>query len=499
MTGTKNVCLAVTAIVVVLCGATSVGADGPDSDGGTTVAHGAAVGSVGDSNGRSGPWVTVTPNPVGVSRPAGVFVNGHFLVIGGEASGGLRDGFVQEYDPVADSWDNTNATMPVGFSNHCAAVVGSDVYVPGGYDGTYRTELQVYHQDLDSWDTITTDPVPYGPSGAACAEVGGKVYVFGGNTTGGYVDSAYVYDPAAAPGSRWTALTSAPVVAGYGDAVGALGGIFYSGLYSSSGELADVHRYDPVTDSWTTYPSLGTARAGARLWVHEGNLAVGGGGWSSYLNSVEQYDLSAGPSGTWVTGNPINTGRRTFAAAQDEVNGFLYAGAGWAGIYLANAERSSYVPDNPNLFPVNSDTWSVSGYPYWWNVGDTVYGIRNPSVGAVIHADVALKLSYNILNDGWGGFVDLDFEINGVPVGSFHVTEEHGLGYLFGSFDFAAVAPPFELRYTETNTVVSNAGSISLDDVGKSWVTFSTGSISSFLFYDGFESADTTRWTSTTP
>jgi hypothetical protein len=78
------------------------------------------------------------------------------------------------------------------------------------------------------------------------------------------------------------------------------------------------------------------------MWVYEGNLAVGGGGWSSYLTSVEEYDLSAGVGGTWVDGNALNTGRRTFAAAQDEASGYIYAGAGYAGAFLSATELSSF-------------------------------------------------------------------------------------------------------------------------------------------------------------
>ena len=73
--------------------------------------------------------------------------------------------------------------------------------------------------------------------------------------------------------------------------------IYYSGLYAN-GDLDVVLRYDVIGDSWTTMPSLTTARGGARMWVYEGLLAVGGGGWSSYLNTVEEYDLSTGTGGT---------------------------------------------------------------------------------------------------------------------------------------------------------------------------------------------------------
>jgi hypothetical protein len=90
------------------------------------------------------------------------------------------------------------------------------------------------------------------------------------------------------------------------------------------------------------------------------------------------------------------------------------------------AGDETYVPEvfngNPDrtesvAFPTSLDTWSVSSYPYWWHVGDTVYGVHTVTYSSVCHADVALKIDVNVLNSG-GGHVDLDFKINNTTVGS---------------------------------------------------------------------------------
>ena len=295
-------------------------------------------------------------------------VSGKFYVIGGESTGGVRSGYVQEYDPVTEMWDNTNATMPTPASNICAAVYGTDIYIPGGYDGTYLTDLQVYHTTTDTWDTIATDPLPYGPSGVACASYGGKIFVFGGNDAGVYQDAAYVYDPVAPAGGRWSAIASLPVAGGYGAAVPAMNGIFYGGFIDAGvADRAEIYWYDPTVDSWTTYPNMTTPRGGARLWTYEGKLAVGGGGWGTYLSSVEEYDLSAGVGGVWVAGNPLNVGRRTYAAAQDDLNSTLYAGAGWAGAFLTDVEHSEFMPDG------RANVLVSKGIPYQ-GIFENIYG-----------------------------------------------------------------------------------------------------------------------------
>jgi non-specific serine/threonine protein kinase len=339
----------VVVLMSTLLGAGPVTAAGPDADDGTAVGVPPAVGTQGVTVTRNNPWVALPACPHGVSRPAGAVVGDRFYVVGGEP----RDGYVQEYDPVANTWDDTNALMPTPASNICAALIGTDIYIPAGYTGSYIDTLQIYHTTTDTWEVVATDPVPTALSGPACAAFGGKIYVFGGSASGTYSDATYIYDPAAAAGSRWTTGAAAPVTGAYGDAILAGGFLFYAGMRNATVDLADVHRYDPVANSWTTMPSLTTARGAARMWTYEGKLAVGGGGWSTYLTSVEEYDLSTGTGGTWAAGNALVAGSRTFAAAQDDVSGVLYAGAGWDGTFMTAAESSDYV------VPVELTSFSV--------------------------------------------------------------------------------------------------------------------------------------------
>ena len=59
--------------------------------------------------------------------------------------------------------------------------------------------------------------------------------------------------------------------------------------------------------------------------------------------SLRRLAASTGTGGSWTAGNGLVTGSRTFAAAQDDVTGVLYKGAGWAGLYQTDAESSAYV------------------------------------------------------------------------------------------------------------------------------------------------------------
>jgi len=138
--------------------------------------------------------------------------------------------------------------------------------------------------------------------------------------------------------------------------------------------------------------------------------------------------------------------------------------------YSAPADRTDIVP-----FPTAADTWEVESYPYWWHVGDTVYGDHDVPLESVDHADVTLKMSYSSLNSG--GHVDLNLMIDGTVVGSVVITEADGTGFVYASFDFDPIVPPFELRWYETNLVDPGAGSIQLDEVGECMIDFSGGAV----------------------
>lgn len=321
---------------------------GPDvsrstaEDGGSTLLAGPLAGITGPVTPEGYAWMVLAAPPTAVSRPAGaVDAAGNFYIIGGEP----QTGQVQRYDPATGTWDNSLAIMPVPASNVCAVVLGDDIYIPGGWTGSVAlTELQVYHIGSNTWEIITSDPLPGARTGPACAVYNGQLYVFGGGDGTTYYDMAWVYDPAAPAGSRWTTLAPAPYPGGYGSALAVGDHIFYAGMRDAAmTDLPYVYAYEPAADTWLTYPNLTTARGGAGMWAIGDRLLVGGGGWGSYLTSVEQYDTTQGTGGTWMPFEAsLVQGRRTFAYATDPEHRRLFAGNGWAGAYLAEAEQLDF-------------------------------------------------------------------------------------------------------------------------------------------------------------
>ena len=118
-------------------------------------------------------------------------------------------------------------------------------------------------------------------------------------------------------------------------------------------------------------------------------------------------------------------------------------------------------------FPVSSDNFSVLYFPYWWNVGDTGWGLRVLGEPTVTSAMLVIYLDLNVL--GLGCDTDeFDFLLNGIVVGHFSLSAADGLGPIIrniGPFPPVAAMPGnmYELRYRVTETVISGCGSVAFN------------------------------------
>src|SRR4029453_9297295 len=138
------------------------------------------------------PWKKAAPFPEQDEELYGVAVNGKMYVFGGCGDGKAR-GATYEYDPGTDKWTKKRP-MPRSAHHAALAAANGKIYVSGGFVAPEKTTLPVgaawepiddvweYDPAADSWKTLP--PLP-GKRGAAVAvEVGGKIYLIGGPTTG---------------------------------------------------------------------------------------------------------------------------------------------------------------------------------------------------------------------------------------------------------------------------------------------------------------------------
>ena len=153
-----------------------------------------------------GAWATRTPYTNTISRGWGAFYppDGKFYIMGGRPDDVAGDDFIQVhiYDPVADTWSESNATFTDNQNNNMVGGVldfgGQQLIVTVGGSAaggtTASSNVQTYDPVADSLQLLSNDPWPGNtdgailPGGAVVYE--NKLFVFGGaplHSSGGAV------------------------------------------------------------------------------------------------------------------------------------------------------------------------------------------------------------------------------------------------------------------------------------------------------------------------
>ncbi len=167
----------------------------------------------------------------------------------------------------------------------------------------------------------------------------GKGYLVAGESTSGYTDSMYEYDPAA---DAWTALPDFPGAArGYtiGDQ---WNGQAWMGFgLSNSGYLNDLWMYDPATGEWTEKASCPcTARTHPAFIAEDGKVFVGlGGGPNGDMDDWWEYDMA---TDSWSQ-KPDFPASERHHPYQFGIDGMIYVGFGHNGPNIYN-EMYRYNP-----------------------------------------------------------------------------------------------------------------------------------------------------------
>jgi len=159
---------------------------------------------------------------------------GKVYFLGGRLSDGSTNGTIWSYDPATRAYANTGVTMAIPVSNYDICLVRDmwnpptdsyGLYVIGGRQGStgYSTDtVHVYYPMSNTVRKLTTDQYPgrvntYIPAALGAVVAGNKIYVQGGFNSQDYAPSnlAYVFDPLASAGARWTQLPNLNSARGY--------------------------------------------------------------------------------------------------------------------------------------------------------------------------------------------------------------------------------------------------------------------------------------------
>jgi hypothetical protein len=260
----------------------------PGSDGGE--ADGPGAGFV---------WTVAAPDPIARFEANGAVVDGELWVLGGFTSADLQVTVsVDVYDPAGDAW-RAGPDLP-GAETHIAVVtLASDVIVAGGFTGAFTaarppTTDAVWRWSAGAGTWSPGPPLPAPGAAFAWALLGTELHVAGGLAADGSSDSDAheAWDLAGA--ATWT--TAAPLPDGRNHGGGAAtGGLFYAlagrhGWDETSGDVADVDAFDPVSGAWSSRAPIPTARSeigGATSTTADGRIVVVGGSIAGAVPSAD--------------------------------------------------------------------------------------------------------------------------------------------------------------------------------------------------------------------
>jgi hypothetical protein len=205
---------------------------------------------------------------------------------------------------------------------------------------TATSETRLYDPVADSMVVQAADPWPGNANGTTlpggAAVVDNKLYALGGFDINVAMTTAiYEYDPAQPAGNRWTTKTAVlPAPLGYiptaaaGDFIYTLGGTTF--VAAAIGETTLSNKYDPALDSITPIAAMPRATGETRAVLQtDGKIWVLGGGRVT-PNPSTQVDIYDPALDSWSTGPSLPTARRNFPADSVPGNSRIFTTGGYA-------------------------------------------------------------------------------------------------------------------------------------------------------------------------
>ncbi|MEL6428860.1 MAG: kelch repeat-containing protein [Planctomycetota bacterium] len=354
---------------------------------------------------------------------------------------------------VAQTWSNTHPVAPGWTIRYAAAVAEqggeNQIFQFGGIDGLSSSDDVWRYHRTDGWFVMNDMPAGRHDSAAAKIELGSQDYIHligGGVGATSTTTTNWRYDPAT---DTWDTAGPAPMpVAKRGmEAVTAPNGrIYVFGGYNASGSVTydSMHVYDPVTNSWSSGPTMPRPRRNfAAIKDCDGYIFLYGGNSTSSLPepAVDCFNTN---TGAWEATNPHNgdplapmlTPRSDIAGALGR-NGRHYLTGGNIASPVAVPTVESYNPyDNTwnteaSLFEsrnahrvvgLGNRVWALGGYRKIWPTtnqlesfgslgyvvacGDDVAPLPPPGFGLDFATAVALDFRPSIT----GGVIDPDHD-----------------------------------------------------------------------------------------
>ncbi|XP_037037306.1 kelch-like protein 10 isoform X2 [Bradysia coprophila] len=180
---------------------------------------------------------------------------------------------VETYDTRADRWVNVPQKPNVSRCYHGTAVIGTLLYMVGGFDGrNFFNTCCVFDAVNKTWREIS--PMHTHRSYVSVTELNGFIYALGGFDGTHRLNTCERYDPIT---NQWTLIPSMNVIRSDAHACTIDGKIYIAGGFDGQMCLDSAECYDPDTNLWLNIPPMTSRRSGVSCIGFKGWLFVMGG------------------------------------------------------------------------------------------------------------------------------------------------------------------------------------------------------------------------------
>ena len=286
-------------------------------------------------------------------------------------------------EQIVEGITNTGTTLPRVANNIGTAVVGTKIYLFGGYSDHYTclNTIQVFDTTNNTIQTLSTT-LPQAAFNIGTAAVSTKIYLFGGNKDGSYLNTIQVFDTT--NNTIQTLSTTLPQ-AMYGMGTVAVGTKIYLFGGYSNGYMKIIQVFDTTNNTIQTLSTklsqnsnnISTSAVGTKIYLFGGQTSG-----NSRLNTIQVFD---------TTNNTIQTLSTKLSQIADGIG----TAAVDTKIYLFGGYNGSNKLNTIQVFDTTNNTIQTLST----TLPQAMYGMGTVAVGTKIYLFGGYSNSYmNTIN-----------------------------------------------------------------------------------------------------
>jgi N-acetylneuraminic acid mutarotase len=245
----------------------------------------------------AGRWTTLPPAPHSRGEVSAALVGSSIYVVGGFDTGGHTTGLVERLNLRSGHW-STSRPLPQPLNHMNAIGYGGSLYVVGGYSQPGDTSAGAvpnfwrFDPATGHWTAMPAAPLPRAAAGAAV--LGHRLYVAGGRSdTETTISTLAIFD---FDTGKWALGPPLHHAREHVAGVAADGAVWIlGGRAVGLGNFADVERYRPGAPSWQRLAAMPVARSGFQAVDAGGKIVVvGGEGPAGTIGEVDELNPATG-------------------------------------------------------------------------------------------------------------------------------------------------------------------------------------------------------------